>query len=126
MSELVDVSVVLRCGVYLLLHRGTVVYVGKSKLMLGRVYNHRVAWGRSSRKRITQAIPARGILFDQVLMHPCRLDEIDEIEASYIEQYAPRYNTQLKTCVPPELSALVARLVPAQSVAAPIVDRRGM
>ncbi len=129
LEEFVDVSVMLRCGVYLLCHRGTVVYVGKSQVMLGRVYNHRVAWGRKSRKPLTAAIPARGILFDQILVRPCRSDEVDDLEARLIAELSPRYNTQLKSSIPPELAILVARITASRGSLprAPeaVLDRRG-
>jgi excinuclease UvrABC nuclease subunit len=124
-----DVSVMLRCGVYLLCHRGTVVYVGKSKVILGRVYTHRVAWGRKSRKPQTAAIPARGILFDQILVRACASHEVDDLEAKLIAELSPRYNTQLKTSIPPELSDLVARITASRgSLPRPpesALDRRG-
>lgn len=122
----VDVSVMLRSGVYLLLHQGAVVYVGKSQVMLGRVYSHRVAWGRKSRTRQTALIPPKGILFDQVLVRPCPLHLIDELEAELIAKHHPRYNTQLKSSIPPELAFLIKRIVPAIVAPSPRVDRRGL
>jgi len=67
----VEISAVLRAGVYLLMHHERVVYVGKAKVMLGRLYKHRVAWGSKKRTPITGAIPAKGMLFDRVLIRPC-------------------------------------------------------
>ena len=128
LEDFEDVSVMLRCGVYMLAYRGTVVYVGKSKVMLGRVYNHRVAWGRKSRKALTANIPARGILFDQILVRACRADEVDDLEAKLIADLSPRYNTQLKLAIPPELSLLVHRLASRSALPrAPelVLDRRG-
>lgn len=122
----IDVSAMLRSGVYLLLHQGAVVYVGKSQVMLGRVYSHRVAWGRKSRTRQTALIPPKGILFDQVLVKPCALHLIDELEALLIKTHSPRYNTQLKSSIPPELAFLIKRIVPAVVIAQPRVDRRGL
>lgn len=124
----IDVSQVLRGGVYLLAHQGVVVYVGKAQVMLGRIYSHRVKWGTKSRKPITAAIPAKGMLFDQVFVRPCSSAEIDELEARLVDQYRPRYNTQLKFCVPPELTDLVARIVArGGAVVAPPsrINRRG-
>lgn len=111
MEGFVDVSAVLRQGVYILLHQGVVVYVGKAQLMLGRVYKHRVAWGSRKRKPQTAVIPAKGMLFDQVMVRQCASDRIDELEAEMIALYRPRYNIQLKSRVPPELGDLVARIV---------------
>ena len=120
-----DVSHMLRGGVYMLLHCGVVVYVGKSKVMLGRIYSHRVAWGRKSRKPITSNIPPRGILFDQILIQPCPSDRIDSLEASLISLHKPRYNTQLKTMLPPELASLIAHLAPISPPRVIHINRRG-
>jgi excinuclease UvrABC nuclease subunit len=120
-----DGSALLNAGVYLLAWQGAVVYVGKSQMMLGRIYSHRVAWGRKSRLRKTALIPPKGILFDQVLYRRCPLHLVDELEAKLIAQYHPRYNTQLKASIPPELAMLVKHIVPALA-AAPRVDRRGL
>jgi len=121
----IDVSGMLRGGVYMLLHRGVVVYVGKSKVMLGRIYSHRVAWGRKSRKSITGNIPARGILFDQILVQPCHGECINQLEAELIKLHSPRYNTQLKTALPPELAFLIRRLAPIAPRTTFVLDRRG-
>jgi excinuclease UvrABC nuclease subunit len=120
-----DVSQMLRGGVYMLVHRGVVVYVGKSKVMLGRIYTHRAAWGRKARKPITGNIPARGILFDQILIQPCASDRIDALEVSLIAQHKPRYNTQLKSALPPELASLISRLTPVAQSPRILIDRRG-
>lgn len=128
MEGFVDVSLVLRRGVYILLHQGVVMYVGQASLMLGRVYRHRVAWGSKKRKPITGVIPAKGMLFDQIMIRPCQLHEANELEAKLIDQYKPRYNTQLKYGMPPELSDLVARIVNrggAVQPARPRIERRG-
>ena len=121
----VDVSSMLRGGVYMLLHRGVVVYVGKSKVMLGLVYSHRVAWGRKSKRALTGNIPARGILFDQILVQPAHSERINELEAALIKQYSPRYNTQLKSALPPELQSLIKFLAPVSSKPTVIINRRG-
>lgn len=121
-----DASALLNAGVYLLAWQGTVVYVGKSQMMLGRIYSHRVAWGRKSRLRKTALIPPKGILFDQVLYRRCPLHLVDELEASLITQYHPRYNTQLKSSIPPELAMLVKHIVPSIAIPPTRVDRRGL
>lgn len=128
MEGFVDVSAVLRQVVYILLHQGTVIYVGKAKVGLGRLYSHRVAWGSKSRKPRTGAIPAKGMLFDQIMVRPCMSVEVDALEAEMIARYRPRYNTQLKSSIPPELSGLVARIVAQRSMVltpTPRIERRG-
>lgn len=115
MSELalegfVDASAMLRGGVYALVHRGVVVYVGKSKVMLGRVYTHRVAWGKKSKTSVGLK-PQKGILFDAIWVRPCTSDLIDELESSMINLYKPRYNSLLRNGLPVDIRNLVAGLV---------------
>jgi excinuclease UvrABC nuclease subunit len=91
----INVSAILRCGVYALVREGTVVYIGQSKKMLARVEAHRSNWGRKS-------VPAwmpqslRGILFDEVHVMPCRVEDLDKLERALIDLYKPRYNIKLK------------------------------
>lgn len=112
-----NVSTILQGGVYALVHRGVVVYVGKSKVMLGRVYTHRVAWGKKSKAQVGLK-PQKGILFDAVWIRPCPLTEIDAIESAMINLYKPRYNSLLRNGLPVDISALVSGLV-ASRVSSP-------
>jgi excinuclease UvrABC nuclease subunit len=119
-----EITLVLRAGVYVLMHHEEVVYVGKSKVMLGRIYTHRVAWGSKSRAPRTGVIPPKGILFNRVFIRPCPLAEVDGLEAELIARYHPRYNTQLRRGIPPELASIVGHLVARRPT--PIrVERRG-
>ena len=96
--------------------------------MLGRIYTHRVAWGSKRRAPRTGAIPAKGMLFDQVMIRPCHTTEVDALEASLIATHRPRYNTQLKSVVPPELTDLVSRICASRGMLAPApkaIERRG-
>ncbi len=96
-----DISDSLRCGVYALCAKGVVIYVGKSKKMLGRINSHRQAWADKRKGKAESWIAERlgipGLLFDQVWVRPCRPDEIDTLESDMINLYKPRYNVQLKT-----------------------------
>ena len=85
---------ILRSGVYALVHRGKVVYIGKSKVMLTRIYSHRSLWGR--KRSIGEWLAIKGILFDDVHILPCRLEDIDELEREMINIYRPKFNVQLK------------------------------
>lgn len=128
MEGFVEITEVLRCGVYVLMHHDKVVYIGKAKVMLGRLYQHRVRWGTKSRARVSGVIPPKGILFDRVFIRPCENHLVDDLEASLIAQHRPRYNTQLKpTTVPADLSSIVARLVAKAQVPdpRPRIARRG-
>ena len=91
-----DVSTFLRVGVYALAYRGVVVYVGKSKNMLTRVYTHRSMWSARRGKHKLPHIPVKGILFDEVHVQPCSLETIDEIEQAMIRKYKPKYNVKHK------------------------------
>lgn len=117
-----DATAMLQGGIYALVHRGVVVYIGKSKVMLGRVYTHRSAWGRKSRKAIGLT-PIKGILFDAVWVQPCASDRIDELEYAMINLYKPRYNYCLKNSLPPpDLLSLVADLVSKNIAPAPKME----
>jgi excinuclease UvrABC nuclease subunit len=106
----IDASAMLQGGVYALVHRGVVVYVGKSKVMLGRVYTHRVAWGKKSKSAVGLK-PQKGILFDAIWVRPCPLTDIDELESAMINLYKPRYNSMLRNGLPVDISALISALV---------------
>jgi excinuclease UvrABC nuclease subunit len=95
-DDWVDASVVLRPGVYALVYRGVVVYVGKSKAPLARIYTHRAQRGKSQ----PAWLPIKGITFDEIRVFPCRIEDLDKTEARFIARYRPRYNTQLR---PPDL-----------------------
>jgi excinuclease UvrABC nuclease subunit len=86
---------ILRSGVYILVHRGVIVYIGKSKSMLGRIYAHRSMWGTKAKRRVDY-LP-KGILFDDVFIRPCPVDLLDELEFEMINIYKPRLNIKLKT-----------------------------
>jgi excinuclease UvrABC nuclease subunit len=91
----IDVSQSLKCGVYALVSQGQVVYVGKSKCMLVRIYSHRNAKRKSG--SLPSWFPVKGIAFDEIHIQPCHPDAIDELENRMINLYKPKFNTLLKT-----------------------------
>lgn len=95
----IEVTPILRPGVYALVRNGSVVYVGQSKKMIARVEAHRSNWGR---KRVPAWMPVslRGVLFDQVFVMPCRVEDLDHIERQMIEFYKPKYNIAIKSPTP--------------------------
>lgn len=95
----IDVSQTLRGGIYALISHGEVVYVGKSKCMLVRIYSHRNAKNKKSAK-LPSWFPVKGIAFDEIHVHPCHPDLIDELENKMINRYKPKFNTLLKTTSP--------------------------
>lgn len=99
LSGFTNASEILRSGVYILVYRGTVIYVGKSKAMLTRIYTHRNIYlsKRRGKAEVPWWLPVPGIQFDEVHIRPCPLAQLDELEQSMIELYKPKYNVQMKT-----------------------------
>lgn len=90
----VNVSAMLKPGVYALVKDNVVVYVGQSKKPLSRIEAHRSLWGR---KKAPGWLPIRGILFDEVHVMPCRHEQLDEVERALIDLYKPKFNVKLKS-----------------------------
>ena len=106
-----NVGKMLESGVYALVWRREVVYVGKSKVMLTRIYSHRNAWGdkrqRKSRRSLPSWFPTAGILFDDVWVMPTPVHRLDEVEREMIARFRPRFNQLLVPKVPlPSLAQL--------------------
>lgn len=123
-----DVSEILRGGVYILVAKGVVIYVGKSKSMLARVNTHRKKWvDKRKGNKLADFIPIPGLLFDEIHIRPCRLDEIDALERQMIDRYKPKYNVRLQTKT---ISAPVRLVIGAREVMlnasppAPKLERR--
>ncbi len=98
LSGFEDVSALLGPGVYALIKRGVVIYVGKSKSLYQRIYAHRnMARAAAKGKTIPTWMPIRGFVFDQVFIRPCRLEDLDSLEREMVELYKPKFNMSLKT-----------------------------
>lgn len=92
-----DLSAVLQSGVYILLHKGRIVYVGKSRMVLKRLYAHRNLWERKRRGlRRPGYTKINGVPFDKVMFHPCRYEELDALELKLIQEHRPQYNVRLQ------------------------------
>lgn len=87
----------LGTGVYALVYKGRVVYIGQAKQVLKRIYEHRAQWAAARRGKPYKYTTVRGILFDDVWVQPCHPDRIDELEKKMIQLYKPKFNVQLKT-----------------------------
>jgi len=118
--QYLDISKLMHCGVYALMRKGEIVYVGKSKSPLGRLHSHiknrgcempggRRTWGGAGSTGPTHN--GRGINFDGILFYPCMLGQLDVIEAVLIREHLPRYNTRgmPPKPIPVELKALLAQ-----------------
>src|SRR5882757_6894980 len=93
----VNTSVLLKPGVYALLREGVVVYIGQSKKPLSRIEAHRSLWGRTQRNKAPGWLPIKAILFDEVHVLPCRVEDLDLVERAMIDLYKPKYNMKLKS-----------------------------
>lgn len=90
----ISIGEALQSGVYALVSCGQVVYVGKSKCMLVRIYSHRNA--KSKKGSLPSWFPVKGIAFDDVFIRPCHPDRIDQLEYDMINRYKPKFNDLLK------------------------------
>jgi len=120
-----DVSKLLHCGVYALLRRGEVVYVGKSTKPLIRLYTHFRNRGKQLTKGITgPCVDGKGINFDGVWFLPCMLGQMDTLENHMIRKYLPRHNTKGKPplAIPEDIKVLLAQMITITGLP-PLEDR---
>lgn len=91
-----NVSKLLHCGVYALVRRKEVVYVGKSRRPLVRLYAHVNARGKKLPWKAGYNKEYTGIHFDEVWFLPCMLGQLDTLEVHFIKMYMPKHNTKDK------------------------------
>lgn len=92
-----DISQCLRAGVYLLVAKGVVIYVGKSRAIIARINAHRRKWiDKRKGRKDSDFIPIPGLLFDEIHIKTCMVEELDNLEREMINLYKPKYNIQLK------------------------------
>lgn len=88
-----DVSALLGPGIYALVVKGEIIYVGKAKKLLQRIYTH-----RSNYKRYRAGggpTWGKAIYFTHVWIHPCKESDLDRIERAMIAKYLPKENVLL-------------------------------
>lgn len=108
MDGFLDCSSMMQGGVYVLVHRREIVYIGKAKSFLSRIYTHRSVWSRTRKgDKLVKWLTVPGIMFDQIYLRPCRPDLVDELERSLIAKHNPKYNTALRTKTTSPLPPLV-------------------
>ena len=87
LEDFADISTVLGGGVYLLVYRGEVVFVGKStRGMLGAISNYRAKTMPSWFPRVT---------FDQVLVRYIHPDQLESTYAELLAEYRPKHNRDI-------------------------------
>lgn len=93
----IDIGESLKAGIYLLTYKREVVYVGKSKELLRRLYEHRLNYLRFKvGKKGHPYSQAQPILFDGIMIHPCNPHDLDRLERQYIALHQPKHNKTLK------------------------------
>lgn len=103
-----DVSEIFRSGVYLLLWKDEVVYVGQSTKIHSRIHAHIL--GRGKRSVRLNGRTVRGPVFDRIAVMAVALSDLDRVERELIERYIPRYNEKHKPKLVVPLADLIAQL----------------
>jgi hypothetical protein len=93
METYIDASMMLKSGVYILLYKGRMQYVGKASLPLRRIGQHQVAWLR--RKQGKPFNGQEGFPFDEIRVMPCPKQDLDRVEREMIMRCRPKYNKHL-------------------------------
>jgi excinuclease UvrABC nuclease subunit len=102
MDGFIDASCVMDSGVYMLLAKGRVVYIGQAQSMLLRLYTHYHA-KRTHGKRPNK----KWMGFDEIYIKPCGVHELDGLEQELILRYSPKYNIQHRSSIPFDMRALI-------------------
>jgi hypothetical protein len=103
-------------GVYVLIDRGTVVYVGQSTNIYARLARHSTNAKPQRVPRLVSPPPdvrlAKSMVFDRVAVRWCSRGELDRIEIELIDRFRPKYNKLniALTGVGVDLSDIAAKL----------------
>lgn len=95
-----NITKLMHCGVYALVKKGEVVYVGKSKQPLMRIYTHVKNRGRKmganiySKEDCGPAVNGKGISFDSAWFLPCMLGQLWTLEVHFIKMFMPKHNVR--------------------------------
>lgn len=115
----IDVTKLIHCGVYALVRKGDVVYVGKSKQPLMRIHTHVLNRGKLIKKTVNPnagpALNGKGINFDKVWFLPCMLGQLGVLEIHFIRMYMPKHNQIGKPepvmPIPDEIKELLKQMI---------------
>ncbi len=93
----VNATVMLKPGIYALLREGVVVYIGQSKKPLSRIEAHRSLQRRVHKNPAPAWLPIKAIVFDEVHVLSCKVEDLDVLERAMIDLYKPKFNVKLKS-----------------------------
>lgn len=119
----IDVSKILHCGVYALLMKGEVVYIGQSKQPLQRLCVHMNYRKRKYPKPMGYRTVKVGIDFDAVWFRPCMLAELDSVEIAMIKKYQPKHNVKHKPPKPSIDLQMLIEMMPPNAMPQPTGHR---
>lgn len=95
----VEISAILGPGIYALCRGGEIVYIGKAKLLVQRLYNQ---WNLMQRRKAGRPLPKTGafsrvkaVVFNGIKVWPCQLSDLDRLEREMIAKHRPKYNILL-------------------------------
>ena len=88
MTDIIDISSILRPGVFLLWRQDRCVYVGKSKCLLAGIALHRTI----NRANLPSWLPIHRITFDRVEILPCDVHRAIAIQKALITLHSPYHN----------------------------------
>lgn len=95
-SEFLSCPAMLGPGVYALLRGDTIIYVGKAKVLLQRLYAH---WNMADRIRrgkvVSDKTNVKSVIFTGFQVYPCLASDLDRVEREMIARHRPRYNHRL-------------------------------
>ncbi len=122
----VDLGGLLASGIYFLLWRGEVMYVGQTKTMFIRLYAH--CSGRKKRRMKLGGRMILGVVFDGIRMIPLPPSDLDRVEREMIEWYQPKYNDRMRSGPKLSIEDLMAAIkmseAPAPSEPVSFIRRR--
>lgn len=94
-----NISDALCAGIYMLVAKERVIYIGKSRKMISRIDTHRRIYKdkRSAKLSwLTENLNIPGVLFDEVHIMRCRVEDLDRLERELIDVYRPPLNKNLQ------------------------------
>ena len=105
----------MHCGVYALVRKGEIVYVGKTKKLWIRLYAHCNGRAKLPPMPVGYTTQKKGIQFDDIWVWPCMWGQLDSLEVCLIQKYDPKYNVKDKLRpimpIPNEIRQLLSQVV---------------
>lgn len=105
----IDISAILRPGVFLLWRNSRVVYVGKARCLLAALANHAI---RNSQHNLPSWFPLPLIHFDRIEIIPCDVERASLLLPALVELHSPIHNRK-RNAAPQSQSQVITSPAPA-------------